>query len=1207
MAESKKPGGVTQRKRNTDDLPELVTGLDLTTSFFERLSYYAQRPVAYSLPTGNSCIADLGSHPKFDELVDLLVTLEPEMSKTLDALRAWTPPPTPMEGTSFAAFYARLAEAYVHNRDQLRIYDDVPGPLDGRHPGFELTFNPADRRLKATEKPDDRFQVPPLSLEISVPRQPGDRPHLAYNWVFRTRVDAWEVFALRAILIALHERTDPCIERIASDAELGRPQWQHALEHITTYRSRVALAPAENREWTFCLTSLYQEQYQIAAFSRSPKKTKTKGASVSKFRKHSFDALLSDEAASAVERDIARLALCTLTSAYGRGEATLTLGTAQGHELAKRLAEHPRVVLAGLKAHPEDAQAEPVTVLAGKIAMRLDPVEDGSGALVPRFLIGDAGDYRELSIVISKLHGREGSIFRGGRVDDHDDDSPTAKRTARLISVEIPVALGPWIETSDAMEGTLAFPSEALPRLLVATAPLVERGTVQLPRRALGAEVSFQPQSSLRVEWGSDRDDGERYAQIELMITPHPGAPMIEAAGGPRLFTFIRHTEQESERVFVERDYDEEDALTRATAALMRREVPAVAWSDHRGHTTSLEGTLALAQWLDRNPLGLPIEIKLGQPPTRQSWESLRTRLRVGRKNRWLEVSMDAKDGSVSLGEVLEAARHARRFVKAREGVFIELSDDAIAKFQALAAATDLRARTGDNAGEEQSTVTLNDAFGVALAEAATLFTEVDSSVDLEMYRARFEERLLHLDDDALPKLDHGELRPYQKEGIAWILRLASWAPGCVLADDMGLGKTIQTAAILKARAHLGPALVIAPASVASNWTAELARFVPSIASNVRVISYGLLQRQVKEAAPGSPHTRYATVVADEAQYVKNTGAQRSDAVRSLDRDFTIALTGTPLENHLGELWSIVDIVFPGLLGDEARFREQFRRPIEGDGRDPHRLAALARLLGPFLLRRTRRAVLEELPPREEITEYLELGPEETRRYLALRQACENELRDEEGRVRPMSQMRIALLTALTRLRQLACDVRLVDPTYDGPPSTKITRTLEIARELASEGNRMLIFSQFTSFLSKVRDELATAGLRVGYLSGETPSAKRRAIVDAFQAGEHDAFCISLLAGGTGLNLTNASYVIHLDPWWNPAAEEQATSRAHRMGQTNPVTVYRLVARGTIEEAVLALHDDKRDLASAVLEGKSDAQAGPLSSKELLELLRFGG
>jgi SNF2 family DNA or RNA helicase len=427
----------------------------------------------------------------------------------------------------------------------------------------------------------------------------------------------------------------------------------------------------------------------------------------------------------------------------------------------------------------------------------------------------------------------------------------------------------------------------------------------------------------------------------------------------------------------------------------------------------------------------------------------------------------------------------------------------------------------------------------------------------------------------------------------------------------------VQTAAILKARAAEGPALVVAPASVASNWVGELARFVPSLRvhwlnedrsvapatlgpKDVCVVSYGLLARSHAMFTSA----RWKTLVLDEAQYLKNLTAQRTGIVRGLARDFTIALTGTPLENHLGELYSIVDLAFPGLLGSAGVFQERFRRAIETH-QDEARLAALGKLLAPFLLRRTRAAVLRELPPREEMTEYVDLSPEEARRYLALRKACEIEFtKRRRNRDEKPAQFKIAILAALLRLRQFACDARLVDPTYQGE-STKIARAVEIATELAAEKNRALVFSQFTRFLDKVRDALEKAGLRVAYLTGETPTTKRRQIVESFQSGEYDVFCVSLLAGGTGLNLTKASYVLHLDPWWNPAVEEQATSRAHRMGQTEPVTVVRLVARGTIEEAVLHLHASKRKLAAAVLDGKGVPKG--ITSEELLDLLRFSG
>jgi SNF2 family DNA or RNA helicase len=428
----------------------------------------------------------------------------------------------------------------------------------------------------------------------------------------------------------------------------------------------------------------------------------------------------------------------------------------------------------------------------------------------------------------------------------------------------------------------------------------------------------------------------------------------------------------------------------------------------------------------------------------------------------------------------------------------------------------------------------------------------------------------------------------------------------------MGLGKTVQTAAVLRERAARGPALIVAPASVVSNWARELARFVPSLrtrswnddkaaheglgAGDVLLASYGLVQRR----AEGLSGTRFSTVVLDEAHFVKNSDARRSHAVKGLERDFTIALTGTPLENHLGELKSLMDVALPGVLGSDASFRERFRRPIEAGG-DDVRLAALSRLLSPFMLRRTRAEVLSELPPREEIVEIVDPSDDERQRYVALRDACAMAFaQDKRQKKETSAQLRIALLAALTRLRQLSCDVALVDPAWD-KGSAKTSRIVDIVKQIVDEGAHVLVFSQFKTFVERIHAALEEAGVKPALLTGDTRTAARVDVIDAFQRGEHGALCVSLMAGGTGLNLTRATYVVHADPWWNPAVEEQATSRAHRMGQDQPVTVYRLITRGTIEEAVLSMHAEKRKLAEGVLAGKSARTTLP--TEDLLALL----
>ncbi|MBX3210104.1 MAG: DEAD/DEAH box helicase, partial [Labilithrix sp.] len=1019
--------------------------------------------------------------------------------------------------------------------------------------------------------------------------EPGERVAFE-SGAFGDRVstDAWDLFALRELLSALAARTDPTVQELARD--LDRPMWDALLEHLVALQGTAAPA----REWCFAVApSRGHRLLEIAAFSRDLRHAGDK-RSPGRWKPQRFDALLA-EGATDDEREIGRMMLRD-PAPSGRGaRATraqvsfVALGTPVAHDVLRILARHPRVSMCQtLRGSPESDP--PVEIVAGLLTMTL---ERASGdALTPRFRVNG----EPLPAPLESLSGERGSLFRW-RLDER-----------RIVAIEVPPPLRPWVDLAIRLGDRLAFPLDAVPKLALATQSLTSAGLVELPRVALGDELPYEPAAALRIAWKTDGKDVE--AVVEVMIKVHPRAPFAPAGGGAKLFTFAVG----EERFFVERELARELQIAGRTVDAI--DVEGLAWERGVGVTDGVEPALALARWLDENPLGLAIEVKVGRPPTVRELPR-NTNIVVRKTGSWLRLdgTLDLGGVKLTLGEMLEAARLAQRYVRAGDGVFLELSDDARAKLRPLATAARLApAGVARGAGgAEAPGALLHEGFGALLARAADLFGRVEAKgIDLDEYRRRFESRDRRV---RVPALESGALRDYQREGVAWMLSLASWAPGCVLADDMGLGKTVQTAAVLKARAKRGPALIVAPASVSSNWVSELARFMPSLAvrwynedrtaplgelgaGDVLIVSYGLLQRE--SATFREQH--WATVVVDEAQYVKNIEAQRSDAVRSLPRDFTIALTGTPLENHLGELFSIVDIAFPGLLGDEPSFREIFRRPIEAH-RDKEQLATLGLLVGPFLLRRTRASVLAELPPREEITEQIELSLPERKRYLALRDECAKALSRKRSRATP-SQLKIALLAALMRLRQMACDVGLVDPDYDGP-STKIARVVELVRELAAEGNRALVFSQFTQFLDKVRAALASASLRVATLTGETPTTERRAIVEAFQAGEYDVFCVSLLAGGTGLNLTKASYVIHLDPWWNPAVEEQATARAHRMGQTNPVTVYRLVARGTIEEAVLEMHADKRDLASAVLDGKATPK--PISSAELLELLRFGG
>ena len=467
-----------------------------------------------------------------------------------------------------------------------------------------------------------------------------------------------------------------------------------------------------------------------------------------------------------------------------------------------------------------------------------------------------------------------------------------------------------------------------------------------------------------------------------------------------------------------------------------------------------------------------------------------------------------------------------------------------------------------------------------------------------------------------LPSTLQAELRDYQQEGFNWLSRLAAWGVGACLADDMGLGKTLQAIAVLLDRAKLGPSLVIAPTSVCFNWQNEVARFAPTLnfktlgptdrqqlidglgPMDLLACSYGLLQQEA--VAEMLAKVSWNMIVLDEAQAIKNAATRRSQQAMALQGEFKLITTGTPVENHLGELWNLFRFVNPGLLGSLESFNRRFAGPIE---RDQNREARqrLKRLIQPYILRRTKSQVLDELPARTEIELQVELGEQEAAFYEALRRKLLEELNEAGG---PIEDQRFKVLAAITKLRRACCNPNLVAPEL-GLSSSKLAQLAEVLEELLDNKHKALIFSQFVDHLNLVRAHLEEKGVSYQYLDGQTPAPERKKRVEAFQAGEGEVFLISLKAGGVGLNLTAADYVIHMDPWWNPAVEDQASDRAHRIGQTRPVTIYRLVARGTIEEQIVSLHRQKRELADSLLEdGEMSARIG---AEDLLELMRSGG
>ena len=478
---------------------------------------------------------------------------------------------------------------------------------------------------------------------------------------------------------------------------------------------------------------------------------------------------------------------------------------------------------------------------------------------------------------------------------------------------------------------------------------------------------------------------------------------------------------------------------------------------------------------------------------------------------------------------------------------------------------------------------------------------------------------LLELDEVARhdpPAPLEAELRPYQHEGFGWLASLWELGLGGILADDMGLGKTLQTLALFcHARQRdpgVGPFLVVAPTSVVPNWVSEAARFTPGLtvaaatdtlrksgrsigelaAADIVVTTYTLFRLEVEAYR----EVQWAGLVLDEAQAVKNHQSKTYKCVRELSAPFKLALTGTPMENNLTELWSLLSITAPGLFPDPKRFAEQYARPIERDG-DGERLARLRRRIKPLVKRRTKELVAADLPPKQEQTLEVELHARHRKLYET---RLQRERQKILGLIDDFDRNRFTILRSITLMRQLSIDPSLVDEGHHDVPCAKLAALVEQLGEVIGGGHRALVFSQFTGFLAKVRDRLDREGIEYCYLDGRT--RKRDRVIERFKQGTDPVFLISLKAGGFGLNLTEADYCFLLDPWWNPAAETQAIDRAHRIGQTRPVIAYRIIARETIEEKVVALARRKAELFSGVMDD-GDLFSGSLTADDIRGLL----
>ena len=694
--------------------------------------------------------------------------------------------------------------------------------------------------------------------------------------------------------------------------------------------------------------------------------------------------------------------------------------------------------------------------------------------------------------------------------------------------------------------------------------------------------------------------------KVSLLIHPFPegGAYYAPGKGGETVIT-----EVEGKRLKTQRDLK----LEKQRAKAVKTTCPVL--QDYKPEK---------GEWLIEEPedcLELLVQLQALGDSVRIEWpegEKLRVsrqlglgnfKLSIRQQQDWFAASGEVQisdDQVMDLQQLMALLENTPgKFIALSDGQFLALTDEFRQRLQTLKRLSD-----GQGKGKNKDM----RIHGLAALALEDMVEDVGQLKVDKAWKAHLERiKAARTIEPQLPTELQASLRDYQQEGYTWLARLANWGVGACLADDMGLGKTLQAIAVILSRSDDGPTLAIAPTSVCMNWISETERFAPTLTVKVFgtgdrqqmlddvqprdlvVCSYGLLQQEDVSAMLAK--VVWQTIVLDEAQAIKNADTKRSQAAMVLQGNFKIITTGTPIENHLGELWNLFRFINPGLLGSLDSFNQRFAYAIERD-QDEAAREAMRRLIQPFILRRTKDQVLKELPSRTEITLQVELSKSEMAFYEALRREAIDKLSDLDD---PAGQKHLKVLAEIMRLRRACCNPNLVRPEL-ALPSAKLEQFGEILAELLDNGHKALVFSQFVDHLTILREYLDGQKIAYQYLDGSTPAKQRKKRVDAFQQGEGDVFLISLKAGGTGLNLTAADYVIHMDPWWNPAVEDQASDRAHRIGQQKPVTIYRLVAKGTIEDKIVALHKAKRDLADSLLAGSD--MSSKVSTEQLLSLIQ---
>ena len=975
---------------------------------------------------------------------------------------------------------------------------------------------------------------------------------------------------------------DSLYQRICGD--LGSQNtWQSATQQIDTFLANQHQVEEQNEASTTSkLCWRIDLGIQLDNSSSSPNRVDVvpyeqritkKGNGWTKGRKVAWDRILYEPSLLTTTADEEVFKLVKQASGHYRSLHRCSLGgyyDLDSFDVLLKLYGHPHVVW-------QHDPTQQVTVRRGEAGLAVVEIEDGL-QLIPKV---------EGVVVNEKSY-----LFTAG------DDSPgTVQIDLANHQIYVSELRSETMRLLEEIEKLRPiFPLDAEDDLLKRVAELEAYLPVELPERLQGQSATADTKIYLRLSPAEPRG-----LNLAMNVRPASGGPLFDPGKGRTKLTSV----VDGQRAVVAREFSDEVARANEISELLGLEqhTELRAW---RWKIESDDDALdMLAIIADRQSDDLVVEWPQGVAMSvSQSITPASLRVQIDDRNDWfgLKGTVELDGQKIPVAELMEAVRKGQRYIAIGNNRFAQISK----LFRERLAALDEVVHHGRQGME------------IDITAAPVLEELLDKDVTLRASR-RWRSVLKKLDQATELNPDPpitltAELRDYQLEGYRWLRRLAAWGVGGCLADDMGLGKTVQTLAVMIDRMEEGPTLVVAPTSVGFNWVRECERFAPTLKpilyretdrddflknlgdGDVVIASYGLLMRDGEKLAKVS----WGTLVLDEAQKVKNSQTKTAKEVYKINAKWRLALTGTPMENHLGELWSIFRAISPGLFGSWERFRSRFAEPIERRNDAPRR-HALARLVRPFMLRRTKSEVLDELPERTEIRRTAQLSTEEKKRYEDARLSAVAQLAGISDTASDGKDRRFEVLAALTKLRQLACHPKLVDPSWN-QGSAKLNEFLEIVEELREGGHRALVFSQFTKHLTLIREELDSRKISYQYLDGKTPAKKRQQSVDAFQHGEGELFLISLKAGGTGLNLTGADYVIHMDPWWNPAVEDQATDRAHRIGQTRPVTVYRIVTEDTIEEQILAMHSRKRDLVAGVLEGAD--RAAKLSTEELVELIR---